>query len=141
MQSMIPVATGLARGVTRLLPDLEGRIEAKAIRVPVPNVSAIDLVASLARPALAEEVNERLAQAAAIGYPGLLAVTNDPHASIDFNHSPNSAIIDSGLTRMSGDRLANLFIWFDNEWGFANRMLELAAYWGRLLSASEETNV
>jgi len=131
MQSLIPVATGLARGVTRLLPELEGRIEAKAIRVPIANVSSIDLAATLLRPATADEINARLRQAALASYPGLLACTEEPHASIDFNHSPQSAIVDVGLTRMSGDRLTNLFIWFDNEWGFANRMLELAAYWGR----------
>jgi D-erythrose 4-phosphate dehydrogenase len=131
MQSLIPVATGLARGVTRLLPELAGRIEAKAIRVPIANVSSIDLAATLLRPATADEINARLRQASLASYPGLLACTEEPHASIDFNHSPQSAIVDVGLTRMSGDRLANLFIWFDNEWGFANRMLELAAYWGR----------
>ncbi|MFA7280674.1 MAG: glyceraldehyde 3-phosphate dehydrogenase NAD-binding domain-containing protein [Sterolibacterium sp.] len=131
MQSLIPVATGLARGVTRLLPELAGRVEAKAIRVPIANVSSIDLAATLLRPATADEINARLRQAALASYPGLLSCTEEPHASIDFNHSPQSAIVDSGLTRMSGDRLANLFIWFDNEWGFANRMLELAAYWGR----------
>jgi glyceraldehyde 3-phosphate dehydrogenase/D-erythrose 4-phosphate dehydrogenase len=133
MQSLIPVATGLARGVTRLLPELAGRIEAKAIRVPIANVSSIDLAATLLRPATADEINARLRQASLASYPGLLACTEEPHASIDFNHSPQSAIVDVGLTRMSGDRLANLFVWFDNEWGFANRMLELAAYWGRRL--------
>lgn len=130
MQSMIPVATGLARGVSRLLPRLDGRVEAKAIRLPIPNVSAIDLVATLGRPATADEINARLRDAADAGHPGLLACDGDPHASIDFNHDPHSAIIDTGLTRMSGSRLANVFIWFDNEWGFANRMLELAAFWG-----------
>jgi len=133
MQSLIPVATGLARGVTRLVPELTGRIEAKAIRVPIANVSSIDLAATLRKPATAEEINAMLRQAALGCYPGLLACTEEPHASIDFNHSPHSAIVDTGLTRMSGDRLANLFVWFDNEWGFANRMLELAAYWGRRL--------
>ncbi len=133
MQSMIPVATGLARGVARLLPQLEGRIEAKAIRVPVANVSAIDLVATLGRAASAAEINASLWAAAETGYPGLLVCTDDVHASIDFNHSPQSAIVDTRLTRMSGERLVNLLVWFDNEWGFANRMLELAAFWGQRL--------
>jgi glyceraldehyde-3-phosphate dehydrogenase type I len=133
MQSMIPVSTGLARGVTRLLPGLAGRIEAKAIRVPVANVSAIDLVATLGESTTVEEINACLRQAAANVYSGLLTCTDDPHASIDFNHCPQSAIIDTGLTRMSGERLTNLLVWFDNEWGFANRMLELAAFWGQRL--------
>ena len=68
-----------------------------------------------------------------VGWPTCINCTDDPHASIDFNHSPHSAIVDTGLTQMSGERLANLLVWFDNEWGFSNRMLELAAFWGRRL--------
>ncbi len=131
MQSLIPVATGLARGVERLLPELAGRVVAKSIRAPVPNVSAIDLVATLRRPASAVAINALLHRAASADFSGQLACSDDPHASIDFNHSPQSAIVDTTQTRMSGDRLANLLIWFDNEWGFANRMLELADHWGR----------
>ncbi|MDO8789581.1 MAG: glyceraldehyde 3-phosphate dehydrogenase NAD-binding domain-containing protein [Sulfuritalea sp.] len=134
MQSMIPVATGLAKGVARLLPQLAERVEAKAIRVPVTNVSAIDLVATLTRAASVAEINARLRQAVDAAFPGQLAYTEEAHASIDFNHSPYSAIIDASQTRTSGPQLANLLIWFDNEWGFANRMLELAAFWGGRLS-------
>ena len=134
MQSMIPVATGLARGVARLLPQLATRVEAKSIRVPVTNVSAIDLVATLKRSASVAALNACLRQAVAAGFPGQLAYSEEAHASIDFNHSPYSAIIDASQTRMSGPQLANLLIWFDNEWGFANRMLELAAFWGRRLN-------
>ena len=129
MQSMIPVSTGLARGVVRLLPELAGRVEAKAIRVPVVNVSAIDLVATLRRGTTVAEVNALL-KAATLGRgAGLMSYTEEPHASIDFNHLPDSAIVDAGQTRMSGEHLLNLLIWFDNEWGFANRMLDVAAYW------------
>lgn len=129
MQSMIPVSTGLARGVERLLPELTGRIQAKAIRVPVANVSAIDLAVSLGHDADAEDINTRLCAAAAGDLVGLLACSYDPHASIDFNHNPHSAIVDAGLTRVAGKRLADLLVWFDNEWGFANRMLDVAACW------------
>jgi D-erythrose 4-phosphate dehydrogenase len=129
MQSMVPVATGLARGVERLLPSLVGRVQAKAIRVPVTNVSAIDLAANLGRSVDAGEVNRRLCEAAAGQWAGLVACTEEPHASIDFNHDPHSAIIDAGLTRVSGDRLVDLLVWFDNEWGFANRMLDVADHW------------
>jgi glyceraldehyde 3-phosphate dehydrogenase/D-erythrose 4-phosphate dehydrogenase len=129
MQSMIPVSTGLARGVERLLPELAGRIQAKAIRVPVANVSAIDLAVTLGRDAAAEDINAALCAAAEGELAGLLACSYDPHASIDFNHSPQSAIVDAGLTRVAGKRLADLLVWFDNEWGFANRMLDVAACW------------
>jgi glyceraldehyde 3-phosphate dehydrogenase/D-erythrose 4-phosphate dehydrogenase len=133
MQSIVPVATGLARGVARLLPQLADRVEAKSIRVPVTNVSAIDLVATLVRGTTVGEINERLRHAVDLGYPGQLAYTEEAHASVDFSHNPHSAIIDTSQTHMSGPRLANLLVWFDNEWGFANRMLELAAFWkGRL---------
>ena len=134
MQSIIPVATGLARGVARLLPQLADRVEAKSIRVPVTNVSAIDLVATLARPTTVAGINACLQQAVAASFPGQLAYTAEAHASVDFNHSAYSAIIDASQTRMSGPQLANLLIWFDNEWGFANRMLELAAFWGSRLT-------
>ena len=129
MQSMIPVSTGLARGVERLMPQLAGRVQAKAIRVPVLNVSAIELSLTLQRDASVEDINTRLAAAAAERFPGLLAFSDEPHASIDFNHNPHSAIVDGGQTRVSGKRLASLLVWFDNEWGFANRMLELADHW------------
>jgi D-erythrose 4-phosphate dehydrogenase len=129
MQSMIPVSTGLARGVERLLPELTGRIQAKAIRVPVANVSAIDLAVTLARDVDAAEINSRLCAAAEGELADLLACSYEPHASIDFNHNPRSAIVDAGLTRVAGKRLADLLVWFDNEWGFANRMLDVAACW------------
>ncbi|NML26682.1 type I glyceraldehyde-3-phosphate dehydrogenase [Zoogloea dura] len=130
MQSMIPVSTGLARGVQRMLPELAGRIESKAIRVPVVNVSAIDLVATLRCDTTAAEVKALLRAAVAGSESGRMDYTEHPHASIDFNHSPHSAIIDGGQTRMSGARLLNLLVWFDNEWGFANRMIDVAACWG-----------
>lgn len=129
MQSLVPVSTGLVRGVERLLPELAGRIQAKAIRVPVANVSAIDLAVTLARDVDAEDINAALCAAADGELTGLLACSYDPHASIDFNHSPQSAIVDAGLTRVAGRRLADLLVWFDNEWGFANRMLDVAACW------------
>jgi len=129
MQSMVPVSTGLARGVERLLPELAGRVQAKAIRVPVANVSAIDLAVSLGRDADAAAINACLCAAADAGLAGLLACSEEPHASIDFNHSAYSAIVDAGLTRVAGHRLADLLVWFDNEWGFANRMLDVAAHW------------
>ncbi len=93
------------------------------------NVSAIDLVVSLNSDVTACEINALLARVAAEN-SGLLAYSTESHASIDFNHSVHSAIVDAGQTRMSGGGLLNLLIWFDNEWGFANRMLDVAAFWG-----------
>ncbi len=131
MQSIIPVSTGLARGVERLLPQLTGRVQAKAIRVPTLNVSAIDLTISTQRPVSAGEINALLADAAQGPLAKLIAYSAAAHASIDFNHDPHSAIIDGSQTRTSGPHLVNLFVWFDNEWGFANRMLEVADYWSQ----------
>ena len=132
MQSMIPVSTGLARGIERLLPELAGRIDAKAIRIPVANVSTIELVTSLARPADRETINALLRDLAA-GSADRIGWTQEPHASIDFVHSPQSAIIDGSQTRLLGEQLLKIFVWFDNRWGFANRMVDIAAYWGRRL--------
>lgn len=129
LQSIIPVATGLARGVERLLPELGGRIQAKAIRVPVINVSAIDLVAELEAEVTAGAINRLMREAARGELRGLLDYSEDPHASTDFNHNPHSAIVDGCQTRTSGPHLANLLVWFDNEWGYANRLLDLAGHW------------
>lgn len=131
-QSVIPVSTGLARGIERLLPELAGRIQAKAIRVPTVNVSALDITLQTSRDTSAAEINRVLREAAESGpLRGLLAYTELPHASCDFNHDPHSAIVDGSQTRVSGPRLVNLLAWFDNEWGFANRMLDVAGHYLR----------
>ena len=131
-QSVIPVSTGLARGIERLLPELSGRIQAKAIRVPTVNVSCLDITLQTARDTSTEEINRILRGASESGpLQGLLAYTELPHASCDFNHDPHSAIVDGSLTRVSGPRLVNLLAWFDNEWGFANRMLDVAEHFLR----------
>lgn len=132
MQSIIPVSTGLARGVERLLPQLTGKVSAKAIRVPTLNVSAIDLTITTQRPVSAQEINALLANAAKGPLAGLLAYSEAAHASVDFNHDAHSAIVDGSQTRTAGPHLVNLFVWFDNEWGFANRMLEVADHWAHL---------
>lgn len=129
-QSVIPVSTGLARGIERLLPELAGRIKAKAVRVPTVNVSCLDITLQTSRDTTAAEVNRVLREAAESGpLRGLVAYTELPHASCDFNHDPHSAIVDGSQTLVSGPRLVNLLAWFDNEWGFANRMLDVAGHW------------
>lgn len=129
MQSIVPVATGLAQGVERLLPQLHGRVQAKAIRVPVVNVSAIDLMLDFKARDIDVAMLNRLMLNTANQFPGLIAYSNHPHASIDFNHNPHSAIIDGSQTSTNSDGFANLFIWFDNEWGFSNRMLDVVQAW------------
>ena len=131
-QSVIPVSTGLAKGIERLLPELSGRIQAKAVRVPTVNVSCLDITLQMTRDTDASTINQILREAAESGpLKGLLAYTELPHASCDFNHDPHSAIVDGSLTRASGPRLVNLLAWFDNEWGFANRMLDVADHYLR----------
>lgn len=129
MQSIIPVSTGLARGIERLLPQLAGRVQAKAIRVPTHNVSAIDMVLSVTRDVDAARINALMREVAHGPHAGLIAYSEEPHASIDFNHDAHSAIVDGAQTRVIGPRLVNLVVWFDNEWGFANRMVEVARHW------------
>lgn len=131
-QSIIPVDTGLARGIERILPALGGRFEAQAMRVPVVNVSAIDLSILVERDVSRAEVNALLREAALASLPNVLACTDEPLASCDFNHDPRSAIVDLGQTRVGGKRLVKVLTWFDNEWGYANRMLDVARLLSRL---------
>lgn len=138
MQSIVPVSTGLAQGVERLLPELAGKVQAKAIRVPILNVSAIDLMLKLGRDIDVPSLNATLVELSHQA-PGLIAYSNHPHASIDFNHNPNSVVIDGSQTRTNGDGFANLFLWFDNEWGFANRMLDSMMAWAGILHAAPQT--
>ena len=136
-QSVIPVSTGLARGIERLLPELAGRVKAKAVRVPTVNVSCLDITLQTRRDTTAAEINRVLREAAERGpLKGLLDYTELPHASCDFNHDPHSAIVDGSQTLVSGPRLVNLLAWFDNEWGFANRMLDVAGHWLDVAAAS-----
>jgi len=128
-ESLIPVETQLAKGISRILPELDGKVEAKAIRVPVSDVSAIDLTVMLKSDVTVEQLNSLLAQEAAGKYKGLLDFTHEPLASCDFVHDPHSGIIDAGQTTVAAGRLAKVLIWFDNEWGYANRMLDVADCW------------
>jgi glyceraldehyde 3-phosphate dehydrogenase/D-erythrose 4-phosphate dehydrogenase len=111
------------------MPELKGRVEAKAIRVPTHNVSAIDMVLTFPKEVSATRINDLLREAAHGPLARFIEWADAPHASIDFNHDPHSAIVDGSQTRACGPRMVNLFVWFDNEWGFANRMVELAQHW------------
>lgn len=136
MQSIIPVDTGLARGIDRLLPELSGRFEAQAMRVPTLNVSAIDLSILLQVDVDAGTVNQVLQEVAENRLAGILGYTEEPLASCDFNHDPRSGIVDAGQTRVSQRRLVKVLVWFDNEWGYANRMVELVKHWVPMSSKS-----
>jgi erythrose-4-phosphate dehydrogenase len=129
MQSIIPVDTGLALGIDRLLPELTGRFQAQAMRVPTLNVSAIDLSVMLNNDVDTSAVNSALAAAANGRLNGVLGYTEEPLASCDFNHDPRSGIVDASQTKVSQKKLVKVLIWFDNEWGYANRMLDTLLAW------------
>ncbi|WP_106475632.1 type I glyceraldehyde-3-phosphate dehydrogenase [Phytohalomonas tamaricis] len=127
--SIIPVGTGLGLGITRLMPHLEGRFECLHVRVPTLNVSAMDMAITVERDTSADEINALMRQVASGPLAGLVGYTEEPMASIDFNHDPRSSIVDGTQTRVAGRRLIKLFCWFDNEWGYTNRMLDVARHW------------
>lgn len=126
MQSIIPVDTELALGIERILPHLQGLLEAQAIRVPTTNVSAMDLTVSLRCSATSEQINEALRDFAKELPPNVLGVSDELLASCDYNHDPRSAVVDSNQTRVAPNNLVKLLVWFDNEWAYANRMLDVA---------------
>ncbi|ROR13274.1 erythrose-4-phosphate dehydrogenase [Erwinia sp. JUb26] len=123
-QSIIPVDTRLAAGITRIFPKFNDRFEAIAVRVPTINVTAIDLSVSVRDAVKASEVNALLQSASEGAFSGIVDYTELPLVSIDFNHDPHSAIVDGTQTRVSGQHLIKTLVWCDNEWGFANRMLD-----------------
>lgn len=129
LHSIIPIDTGLSKGIDRLMPHLSGRFECLHVRVPTINVSALDLSINVTRPTTTDDIN-RVVKAAALGpLQGLVGYTEEPHASVDFNTDPRSSVFDGSQTKVCGDTLVKIFCWFDNEWGFANRMLDVANKW------------
>ena len=131
--SMIPTTTGAARAVGEVLPQLKGRLDGSAIRVPTPNVSVVDLTFESAKPTTKDEVNQALAAAAAGELKGVLDFSGEPLVSIDFNHSPASSTVDSLETAVIGGNLVRVLAWYDNEWGFSNRMADTAVAMGKFL--------
>ncbi|MDP5189463.1 erythrose-4-phosphate dehydrogenase [Rheinheimera baltica] len=125
-QSIIPVDTKLALGIERILPKFAGRFEAIAVRVPTVNVTAMDLSVTLHQDVSIKLVNAALAKACIGTLAGILDYTEEPLVSVDFNHDPHSCIVDGSQTRVSHKRLVKCLVWCDNEWGFANRMLDTA---------------
>lgn len=132
-ENMIPTSTGAARAVGLVLPELDGKLDGVAIRVPTPNVSAVDLTFDAARDTSAEEVNSILRAAAEGPLAGILGICDAPLVSRDFNHNPMSAIVDTEQTRVLDERLVRVLAWYDNEWGFSCRMLDTAQAMAKLL--------
>jgi glyceraldehyde 3-phosphate dehydrogenase len=124
-QSMIPTSTGAAKAIYLAVPELKGKLDGVAIRVPTPNVSLVDLTVQLAKPATAEEINAALKKAAAGPMKGVLEVTDEQLVSVDFRGNPHSSIVDASLTKVVDGNLAKVFSWYDNEWGFSNRVKDL----------------
>ncbi len=132
--SMIPTSTGAAKAVGLVLPDLNGKLDGVAIRVPTPNVSVVDLTFEAARDTSAEEINAAIRAAAAKGpLAGILGVTDEPLVSMDFNHDPRSSIFATDQTKVMDGNLCRVLSWYDNEWGFSNRMADTAVAMGKFL--------
>ncbi|MGA1861710.1 type I glyceraldehyde-3-phosphate dehydrogenase [Deferribacter thermophilus] len=123
--SMIPTSTGAAKAVGLVLPELKGKLDGLAIRVPTPNVSIVDLTCELKRDVTAEEVNNAIKEAAESEMKGILQYVEDELVSIDFNGNPHSSIFDSKLTKVVEGNCVKVFSWYDNEWGYSNRVAEL----------------
>lgn len=130
-QSIIPVDTKLAQGIERILPNLKGKMEAISVRVPTINVTAMDLSVTVEQRVNIDSVNDMLMQQAHNELAGIIDYTEAPLVSCDFNHDPHSSIVDGTQTRVSDGHLVKLLLWCDNEWGFANRMLDTSLAMGR----------
>jgi glyceraldehyde 3-phosphate dehydrogenase len=129
--SQIPTKTGAAAAVGLVLPELKGKLDGFAVRVPTINVSLVDLTFSARRATSVEEVNQAMKEAAAGPMKGILAYNTDPLVSIDFNHDAHSSIFDATLTKVVDGTLVKVCAWYDNEWGFSNRMIDTTLAWSK----------
>ncbi|WP_281954318.1 type I glyceraldehyde-3-phosphate dehydrogenase [Pseudophaeobacter arcticus] len=134
--SMVPTSTGAARAIAEVLPQLKGRLEGSAIRVPTPNVSMVDLSFMPERPATVEAINAAVRAAAEGSLKGVLSYEEDPMVSVDFNHDPHSSCFAAAQTSVTAAGLIRVVSWYDNEWGFSNRMLDTAGHMGGLIKAA-----
>jgi glyceraldehyde 3-phosphate dehydrogenase len=131
--SMIPTSTGAAKAIGLVLPELQGKLDGTAIRVPTPNVSVVDLKIVAKRKTDAKEINEAMKRAAEQELKGILGYTNHPNVSIDFNHDAHSSTLAMDQTKVQGGNLVRVLSWYDNEWGFSNRMADTAVAMGKLI--------
>ena len=132
--SMIPTSTGAAKAVGLVLPELKGKLDGFAMRVPTPNVSVVDLKFIAKRATTKEEVNELILKASKGQLKGILGTTDKPNVSIDFNHDPHSSVFHLDQTKVMDGNFVSILSWYDNEWGFSNRMGDTAAYFGKLIA-------
>jgi glyceraldehyde 3-phosphate dehydrogenase len=126
--NMIPTTTGAAKAIGLVMPELKGKLDGYSMRVPTADVSVVDLVALLKRNTTAEEVNGALKEAAEGPLKGILAYTEDPVVSTDMLHNPNSSIVDSQLTKVLDGNLLKVVAWYDNEWGYSSRIVDLIEF-------------
>jgi glyceraldehyde 3-phosphate dehydrogenase len=140
-QSIIPTTTGAAKALSLVLPQLQGKLHGMALRVPTPNVSLVDLVVDVKRDVTAEEINEAFITASLGSLQGIVEYTTEPLVSIDFNTNPHSAIIDGLSTMVMGDRKVKVLAWYDNEWGYSCRVVDLAKYVASKMEVKTEVNV
>ena len=127
-QSIVPTSTGASKSLGEIIPELKGKLEGLAMRVPTPNVSLVDLVFNSKSKLSVNKINNCFKKASKKELKNVLETTNEKLVSIDFNHNPNSAIVDLSLTNVVGDKMGKVSAWYDNEWGFASRMCDLAEY-------------
>jgi glyceraldehyde 3-phosphate dehydrogenase len=131
--SMIPTSTGAAKAVGLVLPELKGKLDGVAIRVPTPNVSVVDLVFEASRATTVDEVNAAIRTASDGRLKGILGYTDQPNVSSDFNHDPHSSVFHMDQTKVMDGTLVRILSWYDNEWGFSNRMADTAVAMGKLI--------
>ncbi|MFN0166018.1 MAG: type I glyceraldehyde-3-phosphate dehydrogenase, partial [Bryobacteraceae bacterium] len=126
--NMIPTSTGAAKAIGLVMPELNGKLDGYAMRVPTPNVSVVDFVAVTSKPCTKDEVNGALKEAAEGSLKGILGYTEDPVVSTDMMHNPNSSIVDAQMTKVVSGDLVKVIAWYDNEWGYSCRVLDLIAF-------------
>jgi glyceraldehyde 3-phosphate dehydrogenase len=131
--SMIPTSTGAAKAVGLVMPDLKGKLDGVSVRVPTPNVSLVDLKAVLKKSATVAEINDAMKKAAAGPLKGILAIVDAPLVSSDFNHDPHSSSFALDQTKVMDGNFVSIMTWYDNEWGFSNRMADTAVAWSKLI--------
>ena len=127
-QSIVPTSTGASKAIGEIIPSLKGKLEGIAMRVPTPNVSLIEFVFNVKKNISVKKLNSSLSKASTKSLKNILNVTNEKLVSVDFNHNKASAIVDASLTNVIGNKMGKISAWYDNEWGFSNRMCDIAKY-------------
>ena len=128
VQSIVPTSTGASKSIGEIIPELKGKLEGISMRVPTPNVSLVEFVFYTKKNLSANKINNLFINKSKKQLKGILEVTNEKLVSTDFNHNPNSAILDSSLTSVIGTNMGKISAWYDNEWGFSNRMCDLVKF-------------